>query len=43
LAKNLIDDYYSAETKKERFKIAASNSEKIENAKNLIKKHRAES
>lgn len=40
LAKNIMDDYYSADTKKARFKIAAANPEKIEVVKELLIKHK---
>jgi DNA excision repair protein ERCC-3 len=40
LAKSVVDEYYSADTKKARFKIAASNPEKIVIVKELLKKHK---
>ena len=40
LADSIIDKYYDADSKRTRFKIAASNPEKIEKVKELIKKHK---
>ncbi len=40
LSSSIIDNYYDADSKRTRFKIAASNPEKIEEVKKLIIKHK---
>lgn len=40
LSEKILDEYYSADTKKTRFRIAASNPEKIIAVKELIEKHK---